>query len=192
MRMEKNIKLSSKTTIKEYQIMLQEMDKGKIADFIFLRLTERYLLPVENVPIKYKNGFSIMANSCLLIETYESFRQGWDDTFAQDRIPFESFFNREKLFNVFQDDSKEFYMNIRCGILHQGETKKGWKITRKETHPLFSPTEKKINANKFLKTLRVVLENYIALLKTSSWDDEIWIRCRDKMNFIINNSQKNL
>jgi hypothetical protein len=191
MSLDKNIKLSSKTTIADYEMMLQEQNedtkKTNIADFVFQRLSERYLLPLENVPLEYKNGFSIIANACLLIETYESFRQGWDDTTAPNRIPFQSFIDREVRFEDFKNHSRDFYLNVRCGILHQGETKNGWKITRKASYPIFTETEKRVNANKFLEALRKVLENYTNLLKTSSWNDEVWEKCRKKINFIINN-----
>lgn len=185
--LDKNIKLSSKTTISDYYLMLEKEEKSKIAHFIFERLTERYLLPLEYVPLEFKNGFSIMANMCLLIETYESFRQGWNDTTDPEIMPFKSFFNREVLFCDFKNYSRDFYLNVRCGILHQGETKKGWKITRKEDYPLFSETEKRINANKFLKALRGTLEAYKDLLISSNWNDEVWIKCRKKVDYIINN-----
>lgn len=185
-----NVKLSSLTTISDYEDMLREEDKEAIANFIFQRLSERYIIPLENVPISYKNGFSIMANSCLLIETYESFRQGWDSTSAKDRIPFKSFFERELLFKEFKVHSYEFYLNVRCGILHQGETKKGWKITRKANLPLLTIDDKRINANKFIRTLKEVLKLYSVSLKNADWNDDIWINCRDKIEFIIQNCKE--
>jgi hypothetical protein len=179
--------LASTVTIDDYKMMLLKQDKDRIADFVFKRLTERYIVPLENVPIKYKNGFSIMANCCLLIETYESFRQGWDDTIAPNKIPFKSFFDRESEFLVFKTYSKDFYFNVRCGILHQGETTQGWTITRKISEPLLNTSTKRINANKFLACLRTVLENYMNTLKSDDWDSNTWIKCREKLNFIITN-----
>ena len=53
----------------------------KIADFIYERHYRRYLKPFEfsdqTYRKEYKNGFAIMANCCLLIETIESFYRGW-------------------------------------------------------------------------------------------------------------------
>ena len=54
---------------------------------------------------------------------------------------------------------------MRCGILHQGETLHGWKVTRSETAPLFDSSTKTINATKFGKQMKKVLENYRQKLK---------------------------
>ena len=132
--MNKKIKLASKFTIEDYEQLENDVNKEGIANFVFNRLSERYLIPLEKVPLKFKNGFSIMANACLLIETYESFIQGWQDTKAP-RLPFNSFFKREEGFKDFKYEARNFYKDVRCGILHQGETKGGWKITRKKDAP---------------------------------------------------------
>lgn len=135
--MNKRIKLATDFYINDYVQFEKDENKAGIADFVFKRLSERYLIPLENVPSEFKNGFSLMANACLLIETYESFWQGWDSTEVANWRTFKSFFNRENGFMTFKPDAYDFYSNIRCGILHQGETKGGWKITRKKDAPLF-------------------------------------------------------
>jgi hypothetical protein len=167
--------------------MEREKNKVGISDFIFKRLSERYLLPLENVPSEFKNGFSLMTNACLLIETYESFCQGWDSTEVANWRTFKSFFNRENGFMTFKPDAYDFYSKIRCGILHQGETKGGWKITRKKDAPLFYRDEKTINAAKFFVELRKSLEGYRDLLINSDWDDEVWVNCRKKISYVIEN-----
>jgi hypothetical protein len=188
--MNKTIILSSGVSIAIYKQMVKDKNKVGVSDFVFKRLSERYLIPLENVPLKFKNGFSIMANACLLIETYESFRQGWDNTSSNDRRPFESFFKREERFKDFKNEySKDFYVNVRCAILHQGETKKGWLITRESGTPIFNKHEKTINATKFFKELRKSLEAYQELLISSDWDDEVWVNCRKKISYIIQNCE---
>jgi len=186
--MDKTIFLSSGVSIAEYEQMETEKNKVGISDFVFKRLSERYLIPLEKVPLKFKNGFSLMANACLLIETYESFRQGWDSTSSNERRPFESFFNREDRFKDFKNEySRDFYLNVRCAILHQGETKNGWLIKREIDTPIFNKPEKTINATKFFKALRKSLEAYRDLLIVSDWDSEVWDNCRKKISFIIEN-----
>ena len=191
--MDKTIILSSGVSIAAYEQMETEKNKAGISDFVFKRLSERYLIPLEKVPLKFKNGFSLMANACLLIETYESFRQGWKDTsynedrLSEKRLPFKSFFNREQGFKDFKSEAYYFYSNVRCGILHQGETTGGWKITRLKETPIFNRAEKTINAAKFFKELRKSLEAYRDLLKTADWDSEVWVNCRKKISFIIEN-----
>ena len=57
-------------------------DKGwsQKPDFLKRRLRERYVDPIERLVPDEKNGFNIMALSCLMIETLESFYQGLGDT----------------------------------------------------------------------------------------------------------------
>jgi hypothetical protein len=185
--MNKKIELASKFTIEDYESMEKDENKEGIANFVFNRLSQRYLIPLENVPSDFKNGFSLMANACLLIETYESFRQGWEDTIPEERRPFDSFFKREEGFKDFKYDSRNFYFKVRCGILHQGETKGGWRITRVKDAPIFNKAVKTINAAKFFKELRASLESYRELLINSDWNDLIWKNCRKKISFIIEN-----
>ena len=56
-----------------------EANKDRLVEFIFDRLYGRYIKPFEfnnsNYKTEYKNGFTIMANCCLLIETFASFRE---------------------------------------------------------------------------------------------------------------------
>jgi hypothetical protein len=193
--MNKRIKLATDFYIDDYKRFEEDENKAGIANFVFKRLSERYLIPLENVPSEFKNGFSLMANACLLIETYESFRQGWEDTShnedrsSERRIPFKSFFSREVGFSDFKYESYNFYSNVRCGILHQGETKGGWKITREKEAPIFNKGDKTINATKFFKELRKSLEAYRELLITSDWDDEVWDNCRKKISYVIQNCE---
>jgi len=184
--MNKKIKLASEFTIEQYEQMVNDISKEGIANFVFNRLSQRYLIPLEKAPKKHRHGFSLMANACLLIETYESFIQGWEDT-KPPRLPFNSFFRREVGFKDFKYEARNFYKDVRCGILHQGETKGGWKITRKKDAPIFNKAEKTINAAKFFKELRVSLESYRELLINSDWNDPIWVNCRKKISFIIEN-----
>lgn len=180
-------KLASNTTISDYYRMRDTKDRIGIAEFVYTRLSERYIVPMKNVPREHKNGFSIMANCCLLIETYESFRLGIDSTYNLKEPIFQTFFDQEVEFIDFNMHSKDFYTNIRCGILHQGETKKGWKITRKSESPLFDPIDNRINANEFLQRLELVLLNYKDVLIEEGWESDNWKTCRKKIDYIIKN-----
>lgn len=187
--MNKRIKLASDITIEKYEQMEKEENKEEIAIFVFKRLSERYFIPLDNVPPAFKNGFSLMANACLLIETYESFREGWDYTEVANWKTFKSFFYRENGFKDFKYDAYEFYSCVRCGILHQGETKGGWKIKRNENLPLFNRIETTINAQKFFDELGKSLESYRELLIASDWNDDVWRNCRKKISHIIKNCE---
>lgn len=119
-------------TIKNYKYALNRKnddDKKTIKEAVERRLIQRYIEPCESVI--NKNGFSIMANCCLLIETYESFYRGSKQV-NNGTDAFCKFFNRSALFSEFtgNDTPSQFYKHIRCGILHQGETTGGWRIRR--------------------------------------------------------------
>lgn len=187
MGLDLSTKLASNTTISDYYRMRDAKDRKGIAEFVYTRLSERYIVPLKNVPPDYKNGFSIMANCCLLIETYENFRLGIDSTLNLKEPIFQTFFDQEVEFVDFNKHSKDFYTNVRCGILHQGETKKGWKITRKSDKPIFDPIDKRINANEFLRKLELVLLNYKDSLIGEEWESNYWKTCRKKIDFIIKN-----
>lgn len=77
----------SVVTVDTYRLWEREPDKGwsKKPDFIRRRLFERYVEPVRALDLHKdtldrKNGFYMMAVSCLLIETLVSFWRGWETT----------------------------------------------------------------------------------------------------------------
>jgi hypothetical protein len=124
-------------TIADYNSYVDRQERDLIAEFIFRRLQSRYLKPFQFEDQKYtqqfKNGFSIMANCCLLIETLQSFKNGWEDSQGKSMEAFTQFLSTEtKIAKVFKSKKQKegFYKNIRCGILHQGETTGGWTINR--------------------------------------------------------------
>lgn len=73
--------LSSSTKRSQYLSLEAANDRDAIAGFFTERFMERFVRPMEAPPSKgkatHKHGFAIMAISCLLIETLESFWQGW-------------------------------------------------------------------------------------------------------------------
>lgn len=176
--------------ISTYASWLDGQKSEEIADFIYERHYRRYLKPFEydNTTFikEYKNGFSIMANCCLLIETIESFYRGWAK--SRNELNFLKFFSRERLFSEFAtgDMPTQFYKHIRCGILHQGETTGGWVINRTDAK-LLNKTKRKINAFLFANQLKKALEAYRDELKSSEWNSPIWKNAREKMKSIIKN-----
>lgn len=77
-------------------------------------------------------SFSIMALNCLLIETLQHFYLGIDETptrinktnyinFLTSRKPYKSKFNNKT--------ARNFYKGVRCGILHQAQTKRNTQLT---------------------------------------------------------------
>lgn len=179
-------------TVADYKAWAADGENGKkkIARLFADRLRERYVDPVTHLGPKWRNGFSIMAASCLLIETFESFRQGWESTEGKGMGPvaFCYFFDHEKRFRTFHGHGQQFYKHVRCGILHQGETTGGWMVGREG--PLFNKNELKVNATKFHHTLTRVIGDYSHQLQREPLSADIWQRFKTKMNAIVKNSAR--
>ncbi len=183
--------------------------KAELAAVIKKRLFYRYINPFlydsgekifkeddsekkayEKYALLYKNGFSMMANSCLLIENLESFYRGWPKTVGTSEVAFLKFFGRDKNFKEFatNDLASAFYKHIRCGILHQGETTGGWSLTRDEKQ-LMDLYNKKINSKLFLEKLEKSISDYEMELIEAKWDSVLWNNAKKKLNAIIKNTK---
>lgn len=119
---------------------------GRAFGFFEERMETRYLKPIEAI-LKIRNnngkGFAVVNLQCSLIETIESFIKGaissntgktiWknkegDIIFRKNEEIFKSFFGHNNLFESLNINSKDFYVNVRCGLLHETQTKNGWEI----------------------------------------------------------------
>ncbi|MCU7830634.1 MAG: hypothetical protein KZQ85_16370 [Candidatus Thiodiazotropha sp. (ex Myrtea sp. 'scaly one' KF741663)] len=173
-------------TVRDYNSYLADDDKEAIACFVFNRLYSRYIKPYKYEKKKfkkeYKNGFSMMASYCLLIETLQSFKNGWAYSNRRSEQAFKEFFTNNAHLHELNNKGSDIYKNIRCGILHQGETTNGWKITRESHHLVQGKT---INAFKFGNQLEKCLGDYRTTLNRAEWDSEAWDNLRTKMRKII-------
>lgn len=154
----------------------------------------------QNISIRLFSGFAIMSLTCLLIETLEQFWTGnittsrknkqnikskknifslfysKNETFiSNDAIVFHTFFQRSSELKIFfntVEKSNIFYTKIRCGLLHQGQTKGKSLIHIKKNEPIL----KWINENNidegvsihrrlFVKEIYKIYEDYIDELK---------------------------
>lgn len=178
-------KLSTSVNLNKLSQLIKDKNRNEIADFINERFSERYIMPIKNLNPKEKHGFSIMAVSCLMIESLESFKLGYKDTKYKSKETFAKFLSTEPEFIDFIGNEDEFYTNVRCGILHQSETTNGWKIRRKGQ--LFDRQTKTINATKFLGKLEKTLNRYVSDLKLEEWDSTTWKNLNKKLISIIKN-----
>lgn len=177
--------LSSSTSVPQYKEMEKDKDVDGIVRFVKERFEERYIKPFDSNP--HKNGFIMMASACLMIESLESFWQGWKKS-PNSALAFCQFFERNSYFDEIRGLSLEFYTHVRCGIMHQGETTGGWHI-RRDLKKLFDKTTKTIDATIFLKEIKKALSDYCNILQKESWESERWVKFRKKMKAICNNTQ---
>jgi hypothetical protein len=129
----KQTELASNFTVADYESAVKALDRDRVADALHRRFAERYIEPVTASHGKQVHGFTIMAVSCLMIESLESFCRGWENSNGKSELAFCHFFDSQRQFDRFRGHSAEFYRNVRCGILHQAETTGGWRITRVRT-----------------------------------------------------------
>lgn len=177
-------------TIADYNNDCEQGNKKRMADFIYKRFNERYIEPFEAIEDKTKkNGFSLMAIACLMIEALESFWQGLGDTKNISKKIFMDFFSHCLELKDFNGLEEQFYKNIRCGILHQAETRAGWKISREKNIPLLDKERRIINANRFHTKLKYYLERYKKELETQDLSSSIWKNFKKKMKTVIKNCQ---
>lgn len=147
-------------------------------DYFYARLSYRYLKPLKtlqmNGPI-LGEGFSIVAIQCSLIEFLESTIQGKSYLYSRNGNPplgqyeysnsgavFESFLaNRPPFSGEFTPQlAHDFYVSVRCGVLHEARTKNGWTILAE------SETGQIIDSN-----LKIVYRDnfHVGLLKFVKW-----------------------
>jgi hypothetical protein len=167
---------------------ISEQNKKNLIDCIHHRLNDRYIVPLESISKSNKSGFLIMAAVCLLIETLQQFHNGQDETRGKHEEAFEKFFENDKEF--FPNCAEHyilFYRKIRCGILHQAESKGGFRILRRGL--LFDAEAKTINADTFLEAVKCSLKKYVDSLGTSNRNEILWKNAVKKLRCICNNCQ---
>lgn len=170
------------------RLLAQKDDTAReyLADLILHRLRDRYVTPLENVvkePVDYRSGFLMMAAASLMIETFQCFKEGERDTLGKGkgRAMFKRFFadNAVKFPGL---DGEEFYDKVRCGILHQAQTKGRIRILRKGK--IYDTAEKTINASLFLNTLKTIVEHYVGDLRVKDINAGDWPNALLKIGYI--------
>jgi len=110
--------------------------------FLKLRLELRYLRPIRVLrgnDTYSGEGFSISALQCTLIEFLAATNAGMSyphkgaippHEYSQSGPLFKEFLITQAPFNAHFDQktANDFYVNVRCGLLHEAATKGGWRI----------------------------------------------------------------
>jgi hypothetical protein len=177
--------LSSRVSRAQYLTAEDQRDRIALATFVHERFSERYILPFE--ANRRKHGFIMMAAGCLMIEALESFWNGWKKS-PNSALAFCHFFDRVERFAPFRNHGQAFYGNVRCGIMHQGETTGGWHIRRDQSR-LFEPDSLTVDATRFLGELSDYLSDYRQMLIEAPWDAPVWKAFRKKMRAVCANTE---
>lgn len=155
------MEIAGKLTIIDWEdlvINLSEKEDenwGLAFHFFEERIRTRYTNPINAIlemDLKTGEGFAVVNLQCSLIETIESFINGWiyhndgekkskkgwfknkvsDETYIAEinnnLYLFESFFKNHLNFKKIKGN--DFYFNVRCSLLHETQTKNNWKIKK--------------------------------------------------------------
>lgn len=168
------------TTIGKIKDLMAHHDTNALAEEIYQRFMQRFLVPLKSVPKERAHGFFTMANCCLLIEAIQHYRQGLKDEFKGKKEDlYANFFGDFPRFTASRMQAKELYHTLRSGVLHLGETK-GWLIHRKG--PIIDFGNKIINATRFRKALEICLREYRDSLKKKKWESREWKNVINRLN----------
>ncbi|HIF9496028.1 TPA: hypothetical protein ACX6SJ_000430 [Photobacterium damselae] len=180
-----SVELSSSFSSEDWQELKDSQDKAQIITVLRHRYSERYFEPFKKN--KSKHGFSMMAVSCLVIESLISLKHGWKKTTKSGKVIFEEFFSTSHHLTDFTGLGADFYEHIRCGILHQAETTGGWRIRRDPSLPLVCVDTKVIHATKFLNLLEKDFEKFLAELEEQEFASPQWSKVVRKIDYIVTN-----
>lgn len=178
--MSDSTKLSSSTTVACYKRLEAANNRKALGQFFVERFDERYFRPIEDSTSKH--GFTILAIACLVIEALESFYQGLPDTKSVSKKMFQDFFARDTALKSLAGGNDWFYNDIRCGILHQSESRGGWRVLRRG--PLLNVQAKTINATAIVCALKLDVRQYALKIQT---DEQLWRNFCKKMSTVCAN-----
>lgn len=150
--MSHNTKISGDKKIKDWIKLRSEIDNNPNDDnlwekafneFLYNRIETRYLNPIKEINKKFNyqgEGFSIVTLQCALIEFLETTITGETYKYSnpnpknfeynKSKLKFINFLEKRFPFNkIFDSDlATRFYENVRCGLLHEAQTKVSWLI----------------------------------------------------------------
>lgn len=175
------MKIAGDLTIEDWKTLQNNLDVNnndfwtKAFEYFDKRMATRYLNPINYISKMKSNdgeGFAVMNLQCSLIETIESFINGWlfdKNNIWNDRQNikiegfknyhiFNSFFEKRKPFDII--DGNSFYQSVRCGLLHETQTKDGWRILREKSSIFFDPQSKTIYWLTFQQELIKFINTY--------------------------------
>ena len=184
------IQIAGTKTIEEWKDLIdkKKIDWCEAFSFFEKRIETRYLNPIrciQNMNLNIGEGFAMVNLQCSLIETIESFYNGWiyqykepkylkngeqafcswDNNKVNNERIFVSFFKHREPFKG-EIDGSEFFIKVRCGLLHETQTKKGWVIKAKndDLNCFFKFKKEKnkkiIYRNNFQNALLKVIQQY--------------------------------
>jgi hypothetical protein len=143
-------------------------DWVKAADVVKDRLDGRFLQFASNCLKEEYSGFVVLAVDCLLAETIQQFRDGVTNGRGRSEEMVKKFLEGAPFQPDFDANArKAFYLDIRCGLLHQAEAKNMWLIRRRQPALLQKVADGQgyiIDVERFHAGLQGSLNDYLNLI----------------------------
>lgn len=136
-------------------------------------------------------GFAILTIQCSVLEFLAALRKGWsfrhghkeegkDYCYGNSRLLYTSFLAEQDPFArsfTTPQRANEFYTDIRCGLVHEGQTKNGWRIWRGQaSHPLVDFERRAIYRDVMQRQIETYLDRYCRELPHSTELQEAFVR----------------
>nr|WP_319390648.1 hypothetical protein [uncultured Cohaesibacter sp.] len=150
-----------------------------VNDFFIERIQKRYLDPINVLQVIGDGdgeGFAIVTIQCALIEFLAALRKGAIYEFHEPDKAKHEYNDSRKLFVDFlrntppfsesftKKQAEEFYSSIRCGLLHEAQSKNGWRIRATKSVSELKPETKHVDHdNKILDrdAFQILIGEYI-------------------------------
>lgn len=146
METKKNVLISINHKASDYLSLNLKADAGmdtwrKAIEIFDDRINGRFISQVKLLKQNVKdNGFSMTAIICLLIETLAQFEKGINDSTGCSKQIYKNFLTSHFSQYFDETDALKFYDKIRCGILHQAQTKNGSRLSPKKNSNIVKST----------------------------------------------------
>ena len=169
-------------TVATYREAVAAADRARLAKFLEDRFLERFLNPVHPPAWSARNGFTITAICCLMIEALETFHAGpAQRKRLKEHLVYEAFFKRRPELLDLAPFAIEFYIGIRNGILHYAQTLAGWRV-RRDNSSLFDAKTLTVEADKFHAAIVIALRADCQALREADWNSQLWVNFRQVMD----------
>lgn len=178
----------------------EELWSSAFKDYYRQRLELRYLGPIKALQDSGSSrgeGFSIVAIQCTLFELLQSTIEGTNYRFlnkGEKLGPYE-YTSSKRVFVAFlttnepfsktfdKDTAFDFYIGVRCGLLHEARTKNDWTIFAKSYKGVIADTQKKIvYRDNFQDAILKFIEDYAARLMKDKKLQAAFIRKFDSLS----------
>lgn len=169
------------------------------------RLNRLYFDPIHHLTREpgergQGEGFAILTIQCSVLEFLAALRKGWsfrhghkhqgrDNYYGNSKLLYTTFLREEEPFSgsfTTQDKADDFYTDVRCGLVHEGQTKNSWRIWRGQpSDPLIDFEKKAVYRDVMQRQIESYLDRYCRELTSSGELQQAFIR---KFDYLYSNT----